>query len=292
MSPNCKAPVRPTVLVTGASRGVGLALVRAIHTHGGYRPVAAMRDMRGRNCGVAGDLRELGIRVVELDVSSDESVADGVAAALEAVGSIDILVNNAGVATFGAIESATIDDLRAQFDTNVLGPHRVTRAVLPGMRRARHGLVVQISSGAGRYTIPGRGCYAASKWALEAMSDTLRWEVAQFNIDVVIIELGPVKSNLQSAKRYTTDETVAGAYRSLYDTIDKELTDREAADGEVPASAVTGPLLELFGQKPGSRPFRLALHPNAQRLDEYNAALEILIRDIFQARGYLTFLPA
>ena len=147
-----------------------------------------MRDPSGRNRERANALWAKGIDVVALDVTDDTSVEKGVQRVLAKAGRIDVLVNNAGMASVGVSEAFTADQLRAMFETNVIGVFRTARAVLPSMRRERDGLIVNIGSILGRVTFPFFGLYGASKFAVEAINDTLRYEVSQFGVEVVLLQ--------------------------------------------------------------------------------------------------------
>lgn len=188
-----------SILITGSSSGIGLALARRFGERG-WRVFATMRRPDGEG-GAA--LREeaaaRGWRLTTpaLDVTSDGSVAAAVAAALaETGGRLDVLVNNAGYYSLGALEETTPDELRAQLETNVVGVHRVTRAVLPAMRARRAGSIVTLGSISGLVAVPMVGPYHASKWALEGMIEALRLELVPFGINVVLIEPGPYVSDL------------------------------------------------------------------------------------------------
>jgi NAD(P)-dependent dehydrogenase (short-subunit alcohol dehydrogenase family) len=197
----------PVALITGASTGFGRLIAETLARHG-YRVVATMRNVAGRNATAAAELSQLAeresvwIRVVELDVTSDESVASAVESVVAETGRIDVLVNNAGYGGRGMIEAFTIEQARRMLDTNVLGVARMNRAVLPSMRRQKSGLLIHISSGAGRIVLPGLGFYCVSKWALEALAEMYRYELATLGVDSVIIEPGayqtPVFANVEA----------------------------------------------------------------------------------------------
>ena len=184
---------RTVVLITGSSSGFGrdtaLTLARA-----GLQVYGTMRDVDGRNRSKAGSLmvearaEALPLSVVGLDVTSDSSVAHAVERVAAAAGRIDVLVNNAGVASAGVSEAFTEAQLSALFDVNVVGVHRVSRAVLPVMRRQRSGLVINVGSILGRVTLPFFGVYGASKFALEALTETYRYEVSQFGVEFVLLQ--------------------------------------------------------------------------------------------------------
>jgi len=180
------------ILITGTGKGIGrvaaLTLARAGHT-----VYATMRNP-ARAAEFAAECKEasLPVHVSVMDVDSDESVSTGIAAIHEAAGAIDVLVNNAGVERNGAIEELSMDDIRATMETNYFGAVRCLKAVLPAMRERRSGCIINVTSVAGRVSTSPLGAYAASKFALEALSEALAQEVKAFNVRVAIVEPGVI----------------------------------------------------------------------------------------------------
>ncbi|MFT4089841.1 MAG: SDR family NAD(P)-dependent oxidoreductase [Asticcacaulis sp.] len=181
------------VLITGASGGIGEATARRL-IHAGHRVYATARDIRSLTL-----LEAEGAKLLRLDVTDPVSAQAAVAAIAAAEGRIDILVNNAGYSQIGAIETLPLERIRTQFETNVFGLLHLTQQVLPVMRAQGVGRIVNISSIVGRLTFPGAGAYAASKHALEAFSDALRFELSGFGIDVVLIEPGLIRTRFTKA---------------------------------------------------------------------------------------------
>jgi NAD(P)-dependent dehydrogenase (short-subunit alcohol dehydrogenase family) len=173
-------------LVTGASSGIGDQTARALQAAGFTVYGAARRVERMQ------PLAEIGIRTMAMDVTDEASLRSGVDRIIQDAGRIDVLVNNAGYGSYGAIEDVPIAEARAQFEVNLFGAAELIRQVLPHMRSQRAGTVINISSMGGRITTPLGGWYHATKFALEALSDCLRMEVAPFGIRVVIIEPGSI----------------------------------------------------------------------------------------------------
>jgi len=176
------------VLITGCSSGIGRAAAVSLHA-AGLTVYATARQVDE----LAGLVRQ-GIHALPLDVTDEASMTAAVAAVEEAAGPVGVLVNNAGYGLYGPVEQLPMDEIRRQFETNFFGLVRLTQLVLPGMRRRGRGRILNVSSMGGRITLPGGAFYHASKYAVEAFSDALRMEVAQFGIDVVLIEPGPVKT--------------------------------------------------------------------------------------------------
>src|SRR5262249_54826239 len=192
---NSRRPsVSKTILITGASSGFGRDTAETLH-RAGHTVYASLRDARGKNRATAEALRELGIKTVELDVRDDASVEAGVKDVLAEAGEIDVLVNNAGIASAGVTEAFTAEEAKVVFDTNVIGLLRVTRAVLPSMRRRHDGLIINIGSVLGRVTFPFLGIYGASKFAVEALTDSLRYEVSQLGVEVVEVQPSAYPTN-------------------------------------------------------------------------------------------------
>src|SRR5689334_13294753 len=173
-----------SVLITGCSSGIGQAAALALHEAG--RTVVAT----ARNPATLSGLADRGLRTLALDVTDEASMQ----AAVDAAGPIGVLVNNAGYGLYGTVEQLPMTEIRRQFETNFFGLVRLTQLVLPGMRAAGGGRILNVSSMGGRATLPGGAFYHASKYAVEALSDALRMEVARFGIDVVLIEPGPVRT--------------------------------------------------------------------------------------------------
>ena len=182
-------PASSVVLITGCTTGIG----RATATHlaaSGCTVVATARRLED-----LADLAVAGCRTLALDVTDEASMRAAVDAVEATHGRIDVLVNNAGYSQSGAVESVPLARTRAQFETNVFGPLRLTQLVLPGMRRRRAGRIVNVSSMGGRLVFPGGGVYHASKYAVEALSDALRYELRPFGVAVVLIEPGLIRTH-------------------------------------------------------------------------------------------------
>jgi NAD(P)-dependent dehydrogenase (short-subunit alcohol dehydrogenase family) len=203
---------RQVVLVTGCSSGIGRATaVEAAER--GHQVFASARRLED-----VADLASLGMETLALDVTDEASVTEGVAAVRGRAGRIDALVNNAGYGQYGAVEDVSLSEWRRQFEVNVFGALAVLRAVLPAMRETRRGTIVNVSSIAGKVTIPFAGPYCASKHALEAISDALRVEVAPWKIRVVVVEPGPIGTRFGERTREATARILAtpGPYSSFY----------------------------------------------------------------------------
>jgi NAD(P)-dependent dehydrogenase (short-subunit alcohol dehydrogenase family) len=186
----------------------------------GYTVFAGMRDVAGKNAPAAEALRQVAERerlvlnVVELDVTDDASVEQGINAILGATGRLDVVVNNAGVSYSGPLEAFTLEQVRQQFETNVFSVLRVNRAALPQMREQGSGLLLQIGSIAGRLALPFLGLYGATKFALEGLTESYRDELAPFGIDAAIIEPGTYPTSISANRQVAADAERFALYRA------------------------------------------------------------------------------
>jgi NAD(P)-dependent dehydrogenase (short-subunit alcohol dehydrogenase family) len=247
-----------TILITGASSGFGRDTAETLH-HAGHTVYASMRGVQGKNREAAEVLRKLGIKTVELDVSDDASVEAGVEHVLAEAGEIDVLVNNAGIGSAGVTEAFTAEQAKVIFDTNVIGLLRVTRAVLPSMRQRRDGLIINIGSILGRVTFPFTGIYAASKFAVEALTDSLRYEVSQLGIEVVEVQPSTYPTNFLSSSQTPDGTDVTKSYGEvgqIPDAMFKSLSSTfEGKDAPNPHD-VAEAIAELVAQAKGRRAVR------------------------------------
>jgi NADP-dependent 3-hydroxy acid dehydrogenase YdfG len=247
-----------TILITGASSGFGRDTAETLF-RAGHNVYASMRGAQGKNREAAEALRRLGIRTVELDVSDDASVEAGVNNVLAEAGMIDVLVNNAGIGSAGVTEAFTAEQAKVIFDTNVIGLLRVTRAVLPSMRQKRDGLIINIGSILGRVTFPFTGIYGASKFAVEALTDSLRYEVSQLGVEVVEIQPSAYPTNFLTSSQTPAGTEVTESYGEvghIPDAIVRNLMSTfEGKDAPNPHD-VAEAVATLVGQSKGSRAVR------------------------------------
>jgi NADP-dependent 3-hydroxy acid dehydrogenase YdfG len=185
------------VLITGCSSGIGHATAERLCREGWTVYATARRPE------TVADLERIGCKTLALDVTDEASMSAAVNAVVEAEGAVAVLVNNAGYSQSGAVESVALEQVRRQFETNVFGLIRMCQLVLPGMREHGWGRIVNLSSMGGRLTFPGGGIYHATKYAVEAISDAMRFEVRGFGVEVIVIEPGLIVTNF--------GETAAGS---------------------------------------------------------------------------------
>ncbi len=264
-----------SILITGTSSGFG-RLGTEYYARQGARVFATMRNLPRPEADELRDLassEKLAIEVIEIDVLSDDQVTAGVNAALEATGgTLDVLVNNAGISVPGPVEIQDMAATSLMFETNVTGCHRMARAVLPAMRAAKNGQIFQISSQLGRVMIPGFGQYSATKFALEAMSEQMAYELVPHGIDVTIIQPGGYPTNIWRnsntnglALKDRVDATLLGAYPELTAGLGQRTGGGTTDPMDVPRA-----IAEIIAMPQGQRPLRRAVHPSYRPQEQIN----------------------
>ncbi|MEO6798877.1 MAG: SDR family oxidoreductase [Rhodanobacter sp.] len=288
-----------TIVVTGCSSGFG-RLVSTQLARRGDRVYASMRDPIGRNAGVAGELRGLAesaaldLRVLDLDVGSTDSVDRAATTVLAESGAPDVLINNAGQMFVGLTEAFTADELSSQLDVNLVGVHRMHRAFLPAMRQRGHGLIINLSSTAGRCAVPFNAIYHASKWALEGYSMALRGELASSGVDLVVVEPGPFATSLFPSMRQPADtEDRAASYpdivRQTFAGIGAMFEGLfNNPDTPTDPQLVVDRLIELVAMRAGTRPFRSVVGVDFG-VAARNSAVEPFDTGLLQATGLAEF---
>ncbi|MBA3941744.1 MAG: short-chain dehydrogenase/reductase [Sphingopyxis sp.] len=265
-----------TVLITGASSGFGR--IGALHyAKLGAKVIATMRGIprpEAESLAAEAAKDRLDLHIVEIDVTSDASVAAGTAKALElAGGRIDTLVNNAGIGITGPVEVQDMEATKLIFDTNVLGIQRMLRALLPQMRAAKGGQIFNISSQLGRVIVPGGGHYSATKFAVEALSEQLAYELVPHDIDVTIIQPGGYPTRVwvnrnayTGALKGRSDAALLAAYEPFTrDMGTEDGSGRSADPADVPRA-----IAEIMAMPAGKRPLRRAVHPGAKPQEAIN----------------------
>lgn len=279
------------VLITGSSTGFGRATAEALARRG-YTVFATMRDCAGRNASHCQALESLAkqqnlpLYVVEMDVTNDDSVAAATHKIFKHAGRIDTVINNAGVAALGITEAYTVQQMQRLFDVNFFGAARVNRAVLPVMRRQQSGLLIHVSSVAGRVTAPYFAIYCASKFALEALADGYRFELAPFGVDSILVEPGIHRTPILEAFQAPADEARAAEYapEANYSSRVRAVFDTANGAPETPgAEQVAEAFIRLIEMAPGTRPFRtVPTAAMAPIFEGYNQASEALRQGIAQ----------
>lgn len=204
------------IIITGSSNGFGLKAAKDFADKGN-KVFATMRNPNGKNANAKADLENhsANIKVVDMDVTNDASVKEAMSTLLSEAGNIDILINNAGIMYLGITEAFSVEQAKFQMETNYFGAIRVMQAVLPSMRKAGSGLIINTSSLVGRMSPPFFGTYTATKHALEGYSQALRYEVSPFGVDIVLVEPGPFGTGLLASGQAPAHSEVLETYGEL-----------------------------------------------------------------------------
>lgn len=254
------------ILITGCSSGFGkiaaIDLARRGHT-----VYATMRDLVGKNSGSGTELLDLAssenlsLKVLDLDVIDTGSVDAAVKRVIEEKGRIDVVVNNAGVMPIGVTEAFTIEQFRDNLDVNVLGPFRLSRAALPQMKSQGSGLIVNISTVLGRVAVPFFGIYQAGKWALEGLSESMRYELSDSGVEVVIIEPGPFATDLianspapADTKRLEQNANLINTLQDMMASITQDIF--ENPEAPIDATILVDAMVKVIDMPHGQRPIR------------------------------------
>ncbi|MXP46684.1 SDR family NAD(P)-dependent oxidoreductase [Altererythrobacter luteolus] len=259
-----------SVLITGCSSGFG-RLTAEDFARRGAKVFATMRNLPRQEAEELRQIAEddgLDIHIIEIDVTSDEQVAAGVAEA-ERIngGALDVLINNAGISTAGPIEIQDMEATKLMFETNVFGPHRMMRAALPAMRAAKSGQIFNVTSQLGRVMLPGFGQYSPTKFALEAMSEQIAYELVQHNIDVTIIEPGGYPTKIWANANALTEKLLSRAdpvHLDGYTAMVDQLRAGGNTGGDTDPADVPRAIAEIIAMPAGTRPLRKEVHPGAK----------------------------
>ncbi|MEO0561568.1 MAG: SDR family oxidoreductase [Chloroflexota bacterium] len=291
-----------TVLITGSSSGLGNQTARTLLEHGAT-VIATMRHLNTKNQTAADALREYAntvpgtLHLIEMDVADEASVEAAFATALATTERIDVVINNAGIGGGGLTEAFSVDQFRKTFDVNVLGVQRVMRAALPPMRQQGYGLIINVSSAMGRMVIPYAGAYTASKYALEGLSESYRYELAGTGVQVVIMEPGGFMTGYWSGMMAPEDTDRAASYGEaaavpdqLWSGIPDLLSGSDAASPANFAEAV----IDVIQTAPAERPLRVVVDPvtGGDAPKAINAATEPVQRSVLNAFGLGDLLQA
>ena len=262
------------IFITGTSTGFG-KLTAITLSNAGHTVIAGMRDTKGKNEAVARELAALpNVEVIDIDVTNDDSVTKAFQETLSKYGTIDVLINNAGVAGYGVWESWTLDQIRNMFEVNFYGVIRTYQAVLPSMRKAKNGLIINLTSGASGHTLPFMGPYLASKFAVESITEGIQDEISQFGIENVSIQPGvyPTEMNTGQKAGFQADKAdIISEYgeetASKFSALGGALFGKMAQYNMNPQTIADG-ILSLVNMEKGTRPLRLPLDAIAQGTDQ------------------------
>jgi NAD(P)-dependent dehydrogenase (short-subunit alcohol dehydrogenase family) len=275
-----------TILITGASSGFGRDTAKTL-ARAGYIVFASMRDPQAKNREHAQELGKDGIMAVQLDVSSDASVDRAVEEVLARAGRVDVLINNAGIASAGITEAFTADQAKVVFNTNVVGLLRTSRAILPTMRAQGDGLIINIGSILGRVTFPFFGIYGASKFAVEALTESLRYEVSQLGIEVVLVQPSAYPTNMYAAIQQPADAGRVADYGEIGQIPGKmfEMFTGIFAGADAPdPHDVADAIVKLVAAPKGARPARVVVG-RAFGADAVNEAVAPVQQQVIESLG-------
>ncbi len=240
--------MKQVALITGASSGIGKESARLLINRG-YIVYAAARRIEKMS-----DLQALGVNLIELDITREDSLQQAVSKIISAEQRIDILVNNAGYGSYGSLEDVPLEEARYQFEVNIFGLARLTQMVLPHMRKQGSGRIINISSMGGKFGEPHGAWYHATKFALEGLSDSLRMELKQFGIEVVIIQPGAIKTEWNKIARENLMKVSGNtAYKELAEKHSRFLEKGDGRMGSEPLVIAQTILKAITASKPKTR---------------------------------------
>lgn len=279
------------ILITGATGAMGFLMCKTL-VKNQYNVVGTTRSVTGKREAIAKELRSSGVHVVEMDVTDDTSVNQGVEAAIQHLDGIDVVINNAGIGAIGIQEFFAVEDMHKVFDVNVYGVQRVMRATLPHLRKQGQGTVIHISSGIGRLTFPFYGTYCASKYALEAMAESYRAELAGFGIESCIVEPGAMPTEFLDVmlQLQPKDEARSQAYGELVHVPKASMEGLQQALQNTPnqhPQKVVDAIVDLLAMPFGKKPFRTVVDYTflKEPVEAYNNLLHNITRQLYAANG-------
>ncbi|MEM9166790.1 MAG: SDR family oxidoreductase [Planctomycetota bacterium] len=287
------------ILVTGASTGFGREAVERLARHG-HTVYASMRGVAGKNRAHADELAALAasdnlkLNVIEIDVTDEAQVNQAIETIVGKEGRLDTVVNNAGIFGSGLTETFTLDQMRWMYETNVFGPMALVRAAMPTMRKQKSGLFVHITSGVGRFTVPGMGVYASTKWALEALGESLRYEGSAIGVDSVMIEPGAFKTEIFGKNMEPKEPQRAEGYGDLAaigETFGANLEGYFGSEHYKGPSIVVDAIVEAIEAEPGTRPLRTAIGADVGAVAAMNASSREQQLALLEGFGMPAFKP-
>lgn len=276
------------VLITGTSSGFGRLIAETLGRKG-FHVFATMRNTKTRNATAARELEQLAQReslnlhVLELDVTEDVSVEHAVNEVAVKCGRIDVLVNNAGYGIMDLSETVTVAQAQRQLDVNFFGVLRMNRAVLPVMKRQGSGLLLHVSSGGGRLAIPGMGLYCASKFAMEALAETYRYELASQGIDSVILEPGPYATPIADKLETGEDESRRAGYGEMAQVPRKVLEGIRSSRAN--PQEIADRVLQIIETPAGQRQLRYRVGGGGRGVERINALTDEIQAQLLEAFG-------
>ena len=261
------------IFITGTSTGFGKLMTITL-SKAGHTVIAGMRGTTGKNQAVAQEMAALAnVEVVEIDITSDHSVSDAFGRSLSKYGRIDVLVNNAGVTGFGLLEAYSIEQIRRMFEVNFYGVVRTYQAMLPAMRKAKKGLIINLTSGASGHTLPFMIPYFASKFGVESITEGLQAELAQFGIENVTIQAGVYPTEMTNGSKTGVDPDkpeISAAYAPIANEMASAMGAGmfgKMAEYKMNPQTIADGVLALVSMPDGTRPLRYPLDAVAEGTD-------------------------
>lgn len=262
-----------TIFITGTSTGFGKLMTITL-SKTGHTVIAGMRGTKDKNEAVAKELSVLpNVDVIDIDVTNDASVKEAFKSTLDKYGKIDVLVNNAGLAGFGLVEAYSIEQIKKLFEVNFYGVIRTYQAVLPSMRKAKSGLIINLTSGASGHSMPFMGPYLASKFSVEAITEAIQDELSQFNIENVTIQPGVYPTEMNSGGKAGVQADKPEVMQE-YDPVATEMFNNigaglfgKMAEFNMDPQVIADGVLDLINMKQGTRPLRYPLDAIAEGTD-------------------------
>jgi len=276
------------VLITGTSSGFGRLIAETL-ARKEFHVFATMRNRKTKNAAAARELEQLAEReslnlnVIDLDVTEDASVEQAVNEIVAQSGRIDVLVNNAGYGIMDLCETVTVAQAQRQLDVNFFGVLRLNRAVLPVMKRQGSGLLLHVSSGAGRLAIPGMGLYCASKFAMEALAETYRYELASQGIDSVILEPGPYATPIADKLETGEDEQRKTGYGEMAEVPSKILQGIRSSRAN--PLELADRVLQIIETPAGRRQLRYRVGGGGRGVERINTLTDQIQAELLEAFG-------
>jgi NAD(P)-dependent dehydrogenase (short-subunit alcohol dehydrogenase family) len=279
---------KQVVLITGTSSGFGRLIAETL-ARKNFQVFATMRNVKGRNAAAAREIAELArreslsLQTLELDVTDDLSVENAVSKVVLQCGRLDVLVNNAGYGIMDLAECVTMAQAQRQFDTNFFGVLRMNRAVLPVMKRQGSGLLLHVSSGAGRLAIPGMGLYCASKFAMEALAETYRYELASQGIDSVVIEPGAYATPIMEKLERGEDPSRKTGYGEMAEIPGK--IQAKIGSSRADPQEIADIVLQILETPAGQRQLRYRVGPGGPGVQRINTLTDEVQAQLLEAFG-------
>ncbi|WP_264538122.1 SDR family oxidoreductase [Flavobacterium sp. N1736] len=279
---------KKVVLITGTNSGFGWLTANSVAALG-HKVYATMRDTKGKNADKATALEQIeNITVLDVSLTNETSVKNAFDTIIATEGRIDVLVNNAGISMFGVAESSTTEDVQNMFDVNFIAPWRLMKLALPFMRKQSEGLIINVSSGWGRFSAPFTVVYGASKFALEGLSEGLHYEVRPLGVDVAIIQPGAFPTEMSQKIQTGSDTSVVEDYKAIADVPNKlfaaigQIFETEKPNPQDVADAV----VKLINLPKGQRPLRTVVDPSTGEIIETaNEAVKVEYEKVLTAYG-------